>query len=239
MNRPLLYNCIWWQPPWRPGWFGKMTKEEVRKRIETIGIVPAVRVGSAEDALFAARAVARGGIPIVEVTMTVPGALEVIRDLALRDKEFIAGAGTVSDVEQARCCLDAGARFLTTPALDLEIVSFAAKHDAVVFPGALTPTEISIAWRAGADFVKIFPCAQMGGPSYIRALKLPFPKVPLIASGGVNQQTAGDFIRAGAVALGIGQHLIPQEAIEQRQSERIHELAHRFVEIVKSARNHG
>ena len=216
-----------------------MTKEEVRKRIEEIGIVPAIRVGSAEDALFAARAVARGGIPIVEVTMTVPGALEVIRDLAHRDSEFIAGAGSVSDVKEARRCLDAGAKFLTTPALDLEIISFAVQHDTVVFPGVLTPTEIAMARRAGSDFAKIFPCAQMGGPSYIRALKPPFPDVPLIASGGVNQQTAGDFIRAGAVALGIGQNLIPQEAIEERQAERIHELAHRFVEIVKTARNHG
>jgi 2-dehydro-3-deoxyphosphogluconate aldolase/(4S)-4-hydroxy-2-oxoglutarate aldolase len=215
-----------------------MNREEVRKRIAEIGVIPAVRVGSADDAMFAAQAVSRGGIPIVEVTMTVPGAMRVIENLARGDPGLIAGAGTVSDIEEARRCLDAGAKFLTTPALDLEIVSFAARRDTVVFPGVLTPTEVAAAWRAGSDFVKVFPCAQVGGPSYIRALKAPFPAVPLIASGGVSQHTAGEFIRAGAVALGIGQNLIPQEAIEQRQSERIHELAHRFVEIVKEARSH-
>ena len=216
-----------------------MKKEQIAHRIQEIGIIPAVRVTSAQDALFAAEAVSRGGIPIVEVTMTVAGALEVISELAGMDPDLIVGAGTVFDVHDARRCLDAGARFLTTPGLDVEIVSYAVQHATIVFPGVLTPTEVMLASRAGSDFVKVFPCSQVGGASYIKALKSPFPNVPLIASGGVNQQTAADFIRAGAVAIGIGQSLIPHEAIRQRQSDRIRELAHRFVDIVKHARKEG
>src|SRR6202049_4895382 len=181
-----------------------MTKQEIRGRIEEIGIIPAIRVYSAEDALFAAEAVASGGIPIVEVTITVPSALEVIHHLAVNRLDVIQGAGTVLDLGWARRCVDAGAQFLTSPGFDPKIVEFAAQENVVVFPGALTPTEVMAAAKAGADFVKIFPCAQLGGPNYIRALRAPFPNVPLIASGGVNQENATDFIRAGAVALGIG-----------------------------------
>src|SRR5580693_1099778 len=181
-----------------------VTKEQVRNRIEEIGIIPAIRLSSAEDALFAAEAVSSSGIPIVEVTMTVPGAIKVISELARSNSELVVGAGTVTDVECASRCLDAGAAFLTSPGLDLEIVEFALKKKTVVFPGALTPSEIMAAWKAGADFVKVFPCSPLGGPGYIKALKSPFPTVPLIASGGVNQQTAADFIEAGAVAVGIG-----------------------------------
>lgn len=152
-----------------------MKKEDVRARIEEIGIIPAARLSSAEDALFAAEAVLSGGIPIVEVTMTVPGAIEVISELARKNPEIIVGAGTVLDVEAAHRCLGAGAKFLTSTGLDLEIVDFALKNKIVVFPGVLTPTEVMIASKAGADFVKIFPCAQFGGANYIKALKAPFP----------------------------------------------------------------
>lgn len=213
-----------------------MTKEQIRARIEEIGIIPAIRVSSPQDAIFAAETVAHSGIPIVEVTMTIPGAVEVIAELARNNPEVIAGAGTVSDLETARRCLDAGAKFLTSTGLDLEIVEFAVKHNTVVFPGALTPTEVMAAWKAGPDFVKIFPCSAVGGPGYIRALKAPFPHIPLIASGGVNQQTATDFILAGAVALGIGGELIPHEAMHLRQEHWIGELARRFVSMVKDAR---
>jgi len=215
---------------------GTVKKDEVRARIEEIGIIPAARLDSAEDALFAAEAVSSGGIPIVEVTMTVPGALNVISELTRSKPEITVGAGTVLDVETARRCLDAGANFLTSTGLDLEIVEFALKNEIVVIPGALTPSEIMMAWKAGSDFVKIFPCAQFGGSSYIKALKAPFPHVPLIASGGVNQQTAADFIRAGAVAVGIGTDLIEPEAIRQREHEWIRELAHRFLHLVAGAR---
>ena len=214
-----------------------MNKQEVRSRIEEIGIIPAVRVSSTEDALFAAEAVSRGGIPIVEVTLTVPEAHKVISHLVQNAPEVIVGAGGVSDVETARRCLDAGAKFLTSDGLDPEIVNFAVKEGAVVIPGTLTPSEIMRAWKMGPDFVKVVPCAQVGGDSYIRALKAMFPNVPLIAAGGVNQQTASSFILAGAIALGIGAELIPREAIRMRQPDRIAELARRFTGFVSSARS--
>jgi 2-dehydro-3-deoxyphosphogluconate aldolase/(4S)-4-hydroxy-2-oxoglutarate aldolase len=214
-----------------------LTKKEVRDRIEGIGIIPAVRVDSVADACFAAETVARAGISIAEITMTVPGATQAISYLSSKLPEMVLGAGTVLDVETAKRCLDAGARFLTSPGLVLEVVEFAVKNDVVVFPGALTATEVITAWKAGSDFVKIFPCGQAGGDRYIRALKTPLPQVPLIASGGVNQQTASHFILAGAVALGIGSELIPREALHRKQEEHIHELARRFLAMVKDARS--
>jgi 2-dehydro-3-deoxyphosphogluconate aldolase/(4S)-4-hydroxy-2-oxoglutarate aldolase len=214
-----------------------MTREEIRARIEEIGIIPAVRLYSHDDALFAAEAVSSSGIPIVEVTMTVPGAVDVIRELTRQNSEILVGAGTVFRVETARRCLDAGATFLTTPGLDLEIVNFALGRGIVVFPGALTPTEVMAAWKAGSDFVKVFPCSANGGPNYIRSLKAPFSEVPLIASGGVNQTNAIDFIRAGAVALGIGRDLIHQDAIKRRERGWIMELSRRYLNMVKEARS--
>ncbi len=187
--------------------------------------------------MFAAEAVSSGGVPIVEVTMTVPGAVKAIYELTRQSPEIIVGAGTVLDVETAHRCLDAGASFITSTGLDLEIVNFALKRSVVVFPGACTPTEAVTAWRAGSDFVKIFPCSAMGGAGYIRALKGPFPQMPMIASGGVNQQTAGDFILAGADALGIGRDLIHQDAIKRRDSGWIKELARRYVRMVSQARS--
>ena len=214
-----------------------MNKQDVRRRIEELGIIPAVRVSSSEDALFAAEAVSRGGIAIVEVTLTVPDAHQVISHLIQNAPDVIVGAGGVSDVETARRCLDAGAKFLTTDGLDPEIVNFAAKESVVIIPGTLTPSEVMKAWKMGPDFVKVVPCAQVGGDSYIRALKAMFPHVPLIAAGGVNQQTASGFILAGAIALGIGAELIPREAIRRRQPDRIAELARRFTGFVSSARS--
>jgi len=213
-----------------------MDKEKVRTCIEEVGIIPGLRLFSADDARFAADTVARAGIPIVEVTMTVPGALDVIADLTAHNSQMIVGAGTVFDLETARRCLDAGASFLTSTGLDVAVVAFAVKAGVAALPGALTPSEVLAAWKAGADFVKIFPCAQVGGPAYIKALKAPFAHVPLIAAGGVNQQNAAEFIRAGASALGIGKDLIPQEAIQRRQAHRIEELAHRYRAMIKTAR---
>jgi 2-dehydro-3-deoxyphosphogluconate aldolase/(4S)-4-hydroxy-2-oxoglutarate aldolase len=214
-----------------------MTRETIRASIADIGIIPAVRLSTAEDARFAAEAIYSSGIPIVEVTMTVPGAVAVISQLARQNSALIVGAGTVLDVETAQQCLDAGVAFLTTPGLDLEIVNFAVKHGTVVFPGAMTPGEVMAAAKAGSDFVKIFPCAQLGGASYIRALKAPFPKVALIASGGVNQENAADFIRAGAVAVGIGRDLIHPDAIKRREDGWIRELSRRYLNMVKQARS--
>ena len=213
-----------------------MKVEEVRARIEEIGIVPAIRVTSTEEARFSADAVTRGGIPIVEITMTVPGACELIRDMVSHAPDMIVGAGTVLDPETAHHCLEAGAHFITSPGLDLSIVQLAKKAKVLTMPGALTPSEITAALRAEVDFIKVFPCAQMGGASYIRALKGPFVNAPLIAAGGVTQQTASDLIRAGAIALGIGSELIPREAIRRRRAEQIVELARRFLGIVNEAR---
>jgi 2-dehydro-3-deoxyphosphogluconate aldolase/(4S)-4-hydroxy-2-oxoglutarate aldolase len=215
-----------------------MKKEQVRARIEEVGIIPAVRLGSADEAMFAAEAVSRGGIPIVEITMTIPGALDVISHLVKRAPNMIVGAGDVFDSEVARECIDAGAMFLTSPGFDHRIVEFALGASVVVLPGALTPTEVTRAWKSGADFVKVFPCALVGGENYIRALKAPFPTLALIAAGGVNQQNASNFILAGASALGIGGELIPKEAIRLRQADRIFTLAHRFVKFVQTARSH-
>jgi 2-dehydro-3-deoxyphosphogluconate aldolase/(4S)-4-hydroxy-2-oxoglutarate aldolase len=212
-------------------------KEEVRARIVKIGIVAAVRVSTSEDAYYAAETVYSAGIPVAEITMTVPGAIDVITDLAKRHPDMIVGAGTVLDQETARRCVGAGAKFLTSPGLVLEVAEFALKNEVVVFPGVMTATELIMAWKAGVDFIKIFPCAQVGGDSYIRALKVPFPQVPLIASGGVNQQTAANFILAGATALGIGAELIPKEALVRREEAWIGELARRFTAIVRDARN--
>jgi 2-dehydro-3-deoxyphosphogluconate aldolase/(4S)-4-hydroxy-2-oxoglutarate aldolase len=215
---------------------GPLKREEVRARIGSIGIIPAARVSSADDAQFAAEAVLRGGIPIVEIPMTVPDAVEAISRLVRQFPEMIIGAGSLLDTKTARLCLDAGASFLTTEALDLDVVKFAVTEEIVALPGALTPTEVITAWKAGADFVKVCPCAPLGGESYIRALKAPFPQVPLIAAGGVNQKTAAHFILAGAVALGVGKELIPNEAVELRKEHQIRELARRFLGFVKEAR---
>jgi len=212
-------------------------RQEVRARIESIGIIPAIRVSSAEDARFAATAIHCAGIPVAEITATVTDAAAVISDLRRSIPDMLVGAGTILDVQTAQRCLDAGAQFLTSPGLVPEIVEFAKRKKVAVLPGALTPSEIIAAWNAGADLVKVFPCAQLGGDSYIRALKAPFPDLPLIASGGVNQQTAFAFILAGAAALGIGAELIPKESVQLRQEERIHELARRFTKMVRDARS--
>jgi len=214
-----------------------MRKEDVRARLEEIGIIPIIRVSSAEDARFAAEAVASGGIPIVEMAMTVPGACEVISQLVRSAPEMIVGAGSVLSAEMARLCVDAGAEFLTSEGFDQELVEFAVKQGVVVFPGALTPTEIITAWKAAADFVKVFPCAEIGGDTYIRALKAALPQVPLIAAGGVTQLTAANLILAGAAALGVGRELIPKEAIQQRRAGWVRELARRFLGLVRSARS--
>jgi 2-dehydro-3-deoxyphosphogluconate aldolase / (4S)-4-hydroxy-2-oxoglutarate aldolase len=214
-----------------------MKKEEVRHRIEAVGIVPAVRLRTEEEARFATAAVAHGGISIVEITMTVPGAIEIIAEVAKASPDMVIGAGTLFDLETAAKCLDAGAKFLTSPGLDVQLIEFAHKKEVTVLAGALTPTEVTIAWKAGADFVKVFPCSLVGGDKYIHALKRPFRHVPLIAAGGVNQVTAASYILAGASAIGVGGELVPEESIRLRQEERIHELARRFVGFVTKARH--
>lgn len=213
-----------------------MTKQEVRARIEELAIIPAVRATTPDDALFAAEAVSKGGLPIVELTMTVPKATELIAQLVKKHPRMVIGAGTVLNLETARACLAAGAKFITSPGLDLEVVDFTVKAGVLAMPGVLTPSEIIAATKAGADFVKIFPCSQLGGPEYLRALKAPFPHVSFIAAGGVNQQTAGKYLAAGAVAVGIGADLIPPRAVANREADWIQELARRYVHTVNYLR---
>ena len=215
-----------------------MTSKEVRAHIEETGIVAAVRVYSAEDAIFAAETVAGSGIPVVEIALTVPQATKVISDLMKSIPGIVVGAGGVTHAAAALQCLDAGAQFLTSDGLHPKVIELAANQGVVVIPGALTPTEVITAWGANSDFVKVVPCAQIGGETYIGSLSRMYPHIPLIASGGVNQQNASKFILAGALALGIGRELIPAEAIRLRQLDRIGELARRFLSFVKSGRDH-
>lgn len=214
-----------------------MQKEEVCALIESVGIIPAIRVHSETDALFAADALGRGGIPVVEITITGPEAVELIAQVVRYHPNILVGAGTVLDAKTAGQCADAGANFLTAPGYDPEIVQFAIKEGVAVLPGALTPTEVVTAWRAGSDFVKVFPCTPVGGDKYIKSIHTALPQIPLIAAGGVNQQTAANFILSGAKAIGVGTELIPHEAIARRQIERIRELATRFTGFVKEARD--
>jgi 2-dehydro-3-deoxyphosphogluconate aldolase/(4S)-4-hydroxy-2-oxoglutarate aldolase len=213
-----------------------MKKQEVRALIERVGVVPVIRASSAHEARFAAEAVWHGGIPIVEITMTVPGAVDVIAELVRTAPEILVGAGTVRDEEAVRKCADAGAKFLVTPGFDVPTVLAARKLDLLIMAGALTPSEVMAAWKAGVDFVKIFPCGMVGGPNYIKALKGPLPEVPLVPTGGVNLETAADYIRAGAAALGVGGELVQKEALRTHNAELIRGFARQFVELVKGAR---
>ena len=214
-----------------------MTKEAVRSKILEVGIVPVVRASSPEQALLAAGAVAEGGIPIVEITMTVPGAIAVIEQLARTvGTEVLIGAGTVLDPDTAQRCFDAGAEFLVSPGFDAGTVQLARRLGKLVMPGALTPTEVITAFRAGADFVKVFPCGNVGGPAYIRSLKAALPQIPMIPTGGVNLQTAAEFLRAGASALGIGGELVSKTALEAGDAATITETARRYKSVIGEAR---
>jgi 2-dehydro-3-deoxyphosphogluconate aldolase / (4S)-4-hydroxy-2-oxoglutarate aldolase len=212
-------------------------KQEIRDRIAEIGVVPVVRASSPRDAAAAAEAVCEGGIPIVEITLTVPGAVEVIRELGRSAAPgVLIGAGTVLDTETARRCVDAGAHFLVSPGLNLPMVEFALQQGIFVIAGALTPTEIITAWKAGSEFVKVFPCGQVGGAKYIKALKGPFPQVPLVPTGGVNLATAAEFVEAGAAALGVGGELVEAKALQSGNRDIIVENARKFLAIVKQTR---
>jgi 2-dehydro-3-deoxyphosphogluconate aldolase / (4S)-4-hydroxy-2-oxoglutarate aldolase len=214
-----------------------MTKREVANRIMEIGIVPVVRASSPKQALQAGEAVCAGGIPIVEITMTVPGAIEVIAQLnKSMGSEVLIGAGTVLDAETADRCVNAGAEFIVSPGFDPETVKFVIRAGKLMMAGALTPTEVIAAWKAGSDFIKIFPCGAVGGAKYIKALKAPLPQIPMIPTGGVNLTTAADFILAGAAALGIGGELCSTSALESGDTAFITEAARNFVAIVRDAR---
>ena len=213
------------------------TREEVWQYISEIGIVPVVRAPSPELAIAAAEAVCAGGISIVEITMTVPGAISVIQELTRSmGRQILVGAGTVLGAETAARCLDAGAEFLVSPGFDFETVKLANLQEKLIMAGALTPTEVITAWKAGSDFVKVFPCGNVGGASYIRALRAALPQIPMVPTGGVNLETAADFLCAGASALGIGGELISAVALKSGNWDAITENARRFFTIVRQSR---
>lgn len=214
-----------------------MEKVWVLKRIEEVGIVPVVRATSSEEAIAVAEVIREGGIPIVEITMTVPGAITVIAELSKRyGDEVLVGAGTVLDPETARSCIAAGAQFIISPALNIATIELCKLQRIAIFPGALTPTEVVTAWDAGADAVKVFPCSAMGGPSYLRALKAPLPEIKLVPTGGVSLATAKDFIAAGAWALGVGADLVNTRAIKSGARESVVAAARNYVTAVREAR---
>ena len=215
-------------------------KNEVINQIREIGVIPVVRATSADEALRAIDAIREGGIPILEITMTVPGAIGVIEEVSKRyGNDALVGAGTVLDPEIATACISVGAQFIVSPALIPETIACCRRHEIVVMPGALTPTEVVHAWDAGADFVKVFPAGAVGGPSYLKALKAPLPQIELVPTGGVSLKTAADFIKAGAVALGVGADLVDLKAIRDGNASTITERAKQFVEIVREARSTG
>ena len=214
-----------------------MNIEDVIKRIEEVGIVPVVRATTVEEANRAVEAVCAGGIPVVEITMTVPNAVSVILELARnRGKDVLIGAGTVTNAEQAEACLAAGAEFLVSPGLAPSVLSTAKAHAKLAIPGALTPTELMNAQECGATLIKIFPCGNVGGPKYLKSLKAPFPKARLIPTGGVNAANAADFIAAGAFALGVGADLCDLKAIREGNLQKVISSARELVNAVTAAR---
>jgi len=213
-----------------------MDKKQVVERIRNTGLIPVIRAQSADEALSAVEAIQAGGLSILEITMTVPGAVRLIAEVARRAPDALVGAGTVLDPETAQACMDAGALFVVSPALNLDTIAACKERGVAVLPGALTPTEVVTAWRAGADFVKVFPAGALGGASYIKSLKAPLPQIELVPTGGVNLKTAGDFIRAGAAALGVGADLVDLAALRRGEAAVITQRAREFLEAVRVAR---
>jgi len=214
-----------------------MDKKQIVEQLENLGLVPVVRASSADEALQVIEAIKAGGVNVLEITMTVPGAIRVIEKVADKyGSDVLVGAGTVLDPETARACLLAGAQFIVSPALNLDTIAMCHRYSAPVMPGVLTPTEVITAWSAGADFVKVFPCGAVGGASYIKNLKGPFPQIKMIPTGGVSLKTAQDFIKAGASALGVGTDLVDVKAIREGNPGIVTERAVQFVELVREAR---
>jgi 2-dehydro-3-deoxyphosphogluconate aldolase / (4S)-4-hydroxy-2-oxoglutarate aldolase len=213
-----------------------LTREEICACIEDTGVLPSLNIASIEDALFVAETLVEAGIPIVEISMNEPEALEIIPYLVEHAPTVIVGAGSIRNAETAHKCLDAGAKFLSTDGLVTGVVEFAVKEKIATVAGALTLTEVIAAWDSGSDFVKVVPCYAVGGPKYIQTLKNAIPQARLIAAGGVNQITALNYAKAGVAALSVSNELAPAEAIYSRQTRRIQELARRFLATVDSGR---
>ena len=214
-----------------------MTKTEVLANLKSIGLVPVLRAESVDKALALAEAIAAGGVTVLEITMTVPGAMQVMRKLAETRPDILIGAGTVLDPETARMCILEGAQFVVSPALNLKTIEMCHRYSIAALPGALTPTEIVTAWQAGADVVKVFPANSMGGASYLKSIKAPLPQVELIPTGGVSLATAEDFLKAGAFALGVGADLVDPKAMAEGRPEAVTESARKYLAIVQKFRS--
>ncbi len=214
-----------------------MEKREVFNRMISEGLIPVIRVSSAQEAVDVADAIKAGGVTLIEITMSVPGAIDTIKELTQKYKdEIIMGAGTILDPETARAVLLAGAQFIVTPTLNPDVIQLAHRYSAVVVPGAMTPTEILTAWNTGADMVKVFPAAQLGGPEYIKAIRGPLPQILLVPTGGVNLQNAGAFIKAGAAALGVGGELVDKRAVKEKKFDIITENTRTYLKVIREAR---
>ncbi len=214
-----------------------MTKQQILSSMIDIGIVPVVRTTSSEDAILAIEAIYAGGVRAAEITMTVPGAVRALETVAAKfGDKIVLGAGTVLDPETARICMLAGAEFFVTPSLKVATIEMARRYSKVICPGAMTPTEVLTAWEAGADIVKVFPCGAVGGPKYIKALKAPFPHIEMIPTGGVNLETAGEFLKAGACAVAVGAELVDAKLLKEKRFDLLEERARQFLAVVAKTR---
>ncbi len=215
-----------------------MTTEETKQFLEQAALIPVLRASSVEMGHALVDAMMDGGVTVVEVTMTVPNAITLLRELKQRHGEkLLLGSGTVTTAAHVQATIEAGAEFVVSPSLHLDVIAKTKELGKVSIPGALTPTEVITAWRAGADYVKVFPCSAVGGPSYLKALRAPFPELKLIPTGGVTFQTAVDFLKAGASALGVGADLVNPAAIAEGKPERVTETARAYIEIIRAARS--
>jgi 2-dehydro-3-deoxyphosphogluconate aldolase/(4S)-4-hydroxy-2-oxoglutarate aldolase len=213
-----------------------MSKESQLRQVLDCGIVAVVRSPDSQQLVEVARALADGGVSVVEITMSVPNALDVLRQVRqVLGARVLLGAGTVLDPETARAVLLAGAEFIVAPTLNLEVIRLCQRYDKLVMPGAFSPTEVLSAWEAGADIVKVFP-ADVVGPAYFKALQGPLPQIRLMPTGGVDLNTAAAFLKAGACCLGVGGQLVEPKAVAERNFERIRDLARQYVALVKQTR---
>jgi 2-dehydro-3-deoxyphosphogluconate aldolase/(4S)-4-hydroxy-2-oxoglutarate aldolase len=214
-----------------------MMTDETKQTLELVGLIPVLRASSVELGHALVEAMMAGGVTVVEVTMTVPNALTLLRNLKQRHGErLLLGSGTVTDAAQAEATIEAGAEFVVSPSLHPDVIAATKKLGKVSIPGALTPTEVITAWRAGADYVKVFPCSAMGGASYLKSLRAPFPELKLIPTGGVTLQTAADFLKAGARALGVGTDLVNAAAIAEGKPEIVTNAARAYLEVIRAVR---
>jgi len=214
-----------------------MTAEEVKQQLESVGLLPVLRARSIPEAHALVEAILAGGVTVIEVTMTVPGAIDLLRDLKTKyGSQVLLGSGTVTTAAQAQATIEAGAEFVLSPSLHLDVIAKTKERGKLSIPGALTPTEVITAWEAGADYVKVFPCSALGGPSYLKALLAPFPQLKLIPTGGVTIANAADFLKAGAMAVGVGSDLVNATAIAEGKPWLITDMARAYLDVIQETR---